>query len=81
MKTTRKAGPRNDEIYISQTEYMGGYIIFFPPKMSTRATSSRCDRNGSPWDRCPQYDRLLSTVMVRVSDIILHKGTPSLNPH
>jgi hypothetical protein len=38
--------------------------------------------NGSPRDRSPQYNICaLLTVIVRVSDIILHKGTPQFNPH
>jgi hypothetical protein len=36
-------------------------------------------RNGSPWDRSPQYNIcVLLTVKVRVTDIILHNGTPRL---
>jgi hypothetical protein len=47
-----------------------------------RRLGGRCDRNGSPRDRSPQYNIcVLSTVMVRVSDIILHKGTLRLITH
>jgi hypothetical protein len=36
--------------------------------------SHRCDRNGSPRDRSPQYNICaFSTVMVRISDIIMDK--------
>jgi hypothetical protein len=63
---------------------IGAFILFFSVSnfagfMSPPAMEFECERNISPTcrNRSPQYKICaLSTVITRVSDVILHKGTP-----